>query len=80
MAGVSYWSLEQIDIFGLLGLNLNGYLDVRQLKNVYKRAMLVSHPDKIAINSNRTGDNTKAVQLNELKEFLCDFDLDSPYI
>ncbi|KAI9768252.1 MAG: hypothetical protein M1840_005082 [Geoglossum simile] len=80
MVGISYRSLEQIDIFGLLGLNPNGYPDVRQLKNAYKRAMLVSHPDKIATNPNRTGDNTKAVQLNELKEFLCDFDPDSPYI
>jgi len=42
--------------------------------------MLVNHPDKNAAHPNRTRDNAKAVQLNELKEFLCDFDPDSPHI
>ncbi|KAI9782266.1 MAG: hypothetical protein M1839_005380 [Geoglossum umbratile] len=80
MVGVSYRSLEQIDIFGLLGLDPNRDYDVIQLKNAYRRAMLVNHPDKAAANPNRAGDNAKVIQLNDLKEFLCNFDPDSPHI
>ncbi|KAI9770365.1 MAG: hypothetical protein M1839_003207 [Geoglossum umbratile] len=80
MVGVGHRGLEDVDIFDLLGLDPNGDQDVRQLKKAYRRAMLVTHPDKTAINPNRTGDNAKVVQLNEVKEFLCDFDPDSPHI
>ncbi|KAI9766167.1 MAG: hypothetical protein M1840_006734 [Geoglossum simile] len=68
------------DIFDLLGLDPNRDQDVEQLKKAYRRAMLVTHPDKTANNPKKTGDNAKAVQLNELKEFLCDFDPGSPRI
>ncbi|KAH0563235.1 hypothetical protein GP486_002203 [Trichoglossum hirsutum] len=68
MAGVSFQDLEQVDIFDLLSLDPSGKNeDPKQLRKAYKKAMFAVHPDK-------TGPNIKATQLNQLKEFLCDFD------
>ncbi|KAI9855638.1 MAG: hypothetical protein M1813_009684 [Trichoglossum hirsutum] len=68
MVGVSFQNLERVDIFNLLGLDPSDRDgNPKRLQKAYKRAMIAVHPDK-------TGQNVKATHLNQLKEYLYDFD------